>query len=226
MDYLAEISFTSVELRWEQPLLGRAEHRVPQLRGALAEAFRDDARFHQHDETGKPLYRYPLIQYRWQNGYGFVVGWGSGAETLLNLPWLDLELLLDRKVVTVADALINTRRARFDVSKTLLRYQLLSPILLFSQKNFAIYKTLNPVEQQVECERLLVASLLSSFKGLGICFPVNLYAVFSQMRYYNCPYKGQDLLGITGEFLCNALLPNKFAFGRAVSHGYGWVERV
>lgn len=226
MDYLAEIPFTRVELRWEPPLIGEADLRVRQLRGALGTAFRQDTRFHQHDANGKPLYRYPPIQYHWHQGYGIIVGWQSGAETLLNLAWLDLQLSLGHETVIVSDALINTRRARFGVSTTLLTYKFISPALLFSQKNFALFKTLNPVEQQAECERLLIANLLSALRGLAIHFPSNLYVTFNKIDYCNCFYKKQNLLGITGEFSCNALLPNGFAFGHAVSHGHGWIEPV
>ncbi len=225
MDYLAEIPFTHVELRWERPLIGQANQRTRQLRGALGNAFREDTRFHQHDENGKVLYRYPPIQYRWYKGYGVIVGWESGAETLLNLPWLDLELQFNHDRVIVTDALINTQQARFAVSDILLYYHLVSPILLFSQKNFYNYKTFDPSKQHIERERLLIANLLSGFRGLGIHFPTNLYAVFNQINYCKCHYKGQELLGITGEFACNALLPSGFAFGHAVSHGYGWIER-
>lgn len=88
MDYLAEVPFTSIELRWLKPLMGQSEQRIRQLRGAIANAFQEDARFHQHDEQGKPLYRYPQIQYRWRDGFGVIAGWESGAETLLNVDFL------------------------------------------------------------------------------------------------------------------------------------------
>jgi len=225
MDYLAEIPFSSVELRWSKPLAGQTEQRIRQLRGAIANAFIDDPRFHQHDDQGKPLYRYPQIQYRWRNGYGVIAGWESGAETLLNLGWLDLELSLDKTKVQVFDALITTKVARFGISERLLRYKLVSPILLFNQKNYNHYQSLNEIEQKVEIERLLIANLLAALKGLGIHFPVVLYAAFINIETQPCQYKQQTLLGITGEFITNALLPNDFAFGHAVSHGYGWIEK-
>ncbi len=225
MDYLAEVPFTSVELRWSKSLGGQTEQRIRQLRGAIANAFIDDPRFHQHDDQGKVLYRYPQIQYRWRNGYGIIAGWQSGAETLLNLGWLDLELLLDKTKVQVFDALITTKVARFGISERLLRYKFVSPILLFNQKNYQHYQKLNQTEQFFEIERLLVANLLSALKGLGIHFPAVLYATVLNIEMQPCQYKQQALLGITGEFITNALLPNDFAFGHAVSHGYGWIEK-
>ncbi|MEY3220309.1 MAG: hypothetical protein RIT27_1666 [Pseudomonadota bacterium] len=225
MDYLAEIPFSSVELRWLKPLTGQSEQRIRQLRGAIANVFTDDPRFHQHDAQGKPLYRYPQIQYRWRNGYGIIAGWGNSAETLLNTGWLDLELALEKTNVQVYDALISTKIARFGISERLLRYKWVSPILLFNQKNYAHYQKLNEAEKTHEIERLLIANLLSALKGLEIYFPAVLYATFLNIETQPCQYKQQTLLGISGEFITNAILPNDFAFGHAVSHGYGWIEK-
>lgn len=225
MDYLAEVPFTSVELRWSKPLMGQPEQRIRQLRGVIANAFINDPRFHQHDEQGKPLYRYPQIQYRWKNGYGIIAGWESGAETLLNVGWLDLEFTLEKNSVQVYDALMTTKIAKFGISERLLRYKFVSPVLLFNQKNYQQYQKLNQKEQFAEIERLLVANLLSALKGLNIRFPAVLYATVLNVETQPCQYKQQTLLGISGEFITNAILPNDFAFGHAVSHGYGWIEK-
>ena len=83
MHPLATIPLAQVALRWNRELAGGGEKRTKQLRGALANAFRDDDLFHQHDlTTGKPLYRYPRVQYRWRDGKGLVIGWGDAAGRL------------------------------------------------------------------------------------------------------------------------------------------------
>ncbi len=38
-------------------------------------------------------------------------------------------------------------------------------------------------------------------------------------------YKDVHLAGFRGRLLTNLDLPDGFALGRAVSHGYGWIER-
>ena len=130
MPILMEMPYVSVELRWNAPLVGPTHLRARQLRGALAQAFIEDSRFHQHDVEGHQLYRYPHIQYRWQNGYGFVVGWSDSAEMMLNISWLDLPLTIGNNKVMVSDAIIYTQYAKFGISEHLGYYDFISPALL------------------------------------------------------------------------------------------------
>lgn len=223
-DILAEIPYAEVELRWPHPLAGVWQDRCHQLRGALAHAFPEDDRFHQHDETGRELYRNPRIHYRWRNGYGTVAGWLDCAEALLNLPWLNIPVRLGGDETHISDALIDTRYARFGLAQELLRYRFAAPVLLFSQKNYRRYQSMSEHAQTRERDLLLRNQMLAAFKGLGIQFPVLLYTAFTECRPVSCRLKGQTLLGMAGEFVSNALLPAGFAFGKSTSHGYGWVE--
>jgi hypothetical protein len=223
MYLLAQIPFASVELRWCSPLSGSVSSRSRQLRGAIAHAFTQDNRFHQYDAQGKPLYRYPQIQYRWQQGYGVIVGWYSGAETLLNVPWLDLALRLGEDEVMVTDAVISTQLAQFGVSPYLSHYHLITPVLLFNQDNYKKYQKLDNHAQCYERDRLLIAQLLTALRGLGVTCEAQLYAAFTHTKTTTCHYKNQAMIGIEGNLVTNLLLPSGFAVGHAVSHGYGWI---
>ena len=223
MHLLAKVPCAQVALRWDRELAGGAEARARQLRGALAEAFRADDLFHQHDANGKPLYRYPLVQYRWQGGQGLVVGWGAAASRLLALPWLDLTLQLGEESVTVGDAALTLRYGPFGVSEQLLPYRLVTPALFFKSENYRRYQGLDERGQRAERDRLLVSNLLTAMRGLDIHFPVQLYAAFTRSRPRPCHYKGQELIGIDGDMACNAVLPEGLAIGHAVSHGFGWL---
>lgn len=223
MHLLTKIPCAQVMLRWDRELNGSPETRARQLRGALAEAFGADDLFHQHDANGKPLYRYPLVQYRWQGGQGLVVGWGAAASRLLALPWLDLTLQLGEESVTVGDAALTLRYEPFGVSEQLLPYRLVTPALLLKSENYRRYQGLDERGQRAERDRLLVSNLLTAMRGLDIHFPVQLYAAFTRSQLRPCHYKGQELIGIDGEMACNAVLPEGLAIGHAVSHGFGWL---
>ncbi len=224
MHLLATIPFAQVELRWDRELAGGPQRRTKQLRGALANAFRGDDLFHQHDLlTGKALYRYPRVQYRWRHGRGLVVGWGEAVDRLLALPWLELTLLLGEDAVVVVDAVLTLAQAPFGVSAQLDHYRLETPALLFNQENYRRYQILTEPQQRSERERLLIANLLSAMRGLEVTFPERLYATFSEVQTCVCHYKGEQLLGLTGELATNAVLPDGFSFGHAVSHGFGWL---
>jgi hypothetical protein len=220
---LATHSQTEIELHWTHPVPGHPETRARQLRGSLARVFRDDDRFHQHDALGRDIYRYPSIQYRWHQGHGLIIGWRDTAPILRNLPWLDLNLSLGDHQAQVSDAVIACRNAQFGHSQQLEYYTLRSPLLLFNQENYQRYQTLPKEARQQEINRLLVAQLLTALRGLDVTFSDRLYAGFITTRPQKCRYKQQDLLGFSGQFVSNAILPAGFALGHAVSHGYGWV---
>jgi hypothetical protein len=220
---LAQISYAAISLCWDRELDGPAWKRARQLRGALARAFADDDLFHQRDAEGRPLYRYPRVQYRWNQGHGVVVGWREAAERLLNLPWLDIPLQLGADTVIVTDAAMQTASGMLGVAERLVRYRLVSPVLLLNQENYKRYRTLEAPAQEAERDRLLVAQILAAVRGLGVNFDGHLYAAFCQARPRTCRYKEQDLLGFGGSIVSNALLPDGFAVGHAVSHGYGWL---
>ena len=223
MHLLKKIPCAQVELCWDRELKGGAEGRVRQLRGVLATAFADDL-FHQHDPvSGKPLYRYPLVQYRWKAGHGLVMGWGEAAGRLLALPWLDLELQFGEETTLVSDAALTLHQGRFGVSERLLHYRLVTPTLLLNSENYRRYQSLDDAGKQKERDRLLVSNLLTALRGLDVVFPERLYATFTDMRERTCHYKGQELLGFSGHMTCNVALPDGFAFGHAVSHGFGWL---
>jgi hypothetical protein len=224
MHLLATHPYTEIDLHWDSELAGPPELRARQLRGALAAAFPGNSLFHQRDATGRQIYRYPLVQYRWASGRGLVAGWGEGAELLRGLPWLDLKLSLGEQRVAVTDAHISCRNAELGVSPRLLHYRLLSPVLLFNQDNFRRFQDLQGAERQQEQDRLLTAQLLTALRGLGVEFPQHLYATLTDVHPRKVRYKQHDLLGCAGRFACNALLPPGFAFGHAVSHGFGWIR--
>ncbi|MCP5421235.1 MAG: hypothetical protein H6969_12220 [Gammaproteobacteria bacterium] len=223
MHLLSKIPYACVQLHWHNDVNGAAETRANQLRGAIAHAFAEDDWFHQHDADGKPLYRYPRVQYRWQDGQGVVIGWETAAERLLQAPWLDLNLHLGEEEVVVSDAMMSAQHGAFGISERLHHYVWRSPALLFNQDNYRRYQKMEPAQQRDERDRLLVAQLLTALRGLQVDFSAQLYATLTQFRTRSCRYKQQELMGIQGQFVSNAVLPDGFAIGHAVSHGYGWL---
>ena len=224
MDPIKKIPYTEIELRWHHPLQGPPQVRARQLRGSLAQCFRDDPLFHQHDPNdGKPLYRYPRIQYRWSEGRGRVAGWGEAAHRLPDLPWLDLELKLGPDPARITEIGLDTRYAGFGIAPRLQRYRFASPALLLNQDNYRRYRQMGATRRREELDRLLVAQILTALRGLEIGYPGRLYAAVCDGRTVPCQYKGQELVGLTGEIHCSAQLPPGFAIGHGVSHGFGWL---
>ena len=144
----------------------------------------------------------------------------------MNVPFLDSPFRLGDKTYCVADVQFALSTHKIVESPRLMRFFFRSPWLPFNQKNYAKYQHLTKYEQQIELDRLAVANILSALKGLNIFFQDRLYAGFVCNKSRVCRYKDTSLLGFQGTLLTNIDLPSGFAIGKAVSHGYGWLERV
>ncbi len=214
---------TVVELVFDSSIKGFRQTLAAQLRGGILNAFPDNE-FHQHDPSGAFIYRYPRVQYQWRNNNGLVLGWMESAQKILQLPWLDLNISINGNEVRPTDIFLKPASAEFGISERLLHYRLATPVLLFNQKNYAKYKPMKFTDKLYEEDRLLRAQILTSLKGLNIIFPERLYATFTERRTVTCNYKGQQLTGVLGRFATNAILPDEFAIGHAVSHGFGWIK--
>src|SRR5206468_2298840 len=95
-----------------------------------------------------------------------------------------------------------------------------------AQDLFQRYRRMSPAEQVAERDRLAVAGMLTALRRLGGEFPCRLFAAFEMFGSQVCRYKGVDMAGFNGTLLASVDLPDGFAFGRAVSHGHGWLFRV
>lgn len=220
---MKKIKIAIARLCFEEPYSGPP---VPHLlRGAIASQFPSHPIFHQHTQDGF-IYRYPMIQYRWDKTDGLVFAFGSGAESLINIPFLNTSLRLGNKCFSISDVQLNLLTHTISISSRLNRYFFRSPWLPFNQTNYSRYQSLPQKEQQTERDRLAVANILSALKGLDIFLQERLYAGFIFKKSRICHYKEASLLGFQGTLLTNIDLPSGFAIGKAVSHGYGWLERV
>ena len=222
--HIGSCNIALVTLKTEERVRNSNSTRAHQLRGAIAEKF-NEAIFHNHIDN-KLVYSYPLIQYRWDvnKACGIVVGFNEGAERIIKIPWLELELTLGNQPFHIAEAEISYRKNSISLSDKLLRYNFISPWLPFNQENYGKYQVLSLAEQRKELDRLLVAQILISLKGLQIRVNDQLYAAFELKNIVTVQYKEQNLVGFFGYFVTNLVLANDLAIGKAISHGYGWLN--
>lgn len=223
MTKIQEFLLTNVQLSWREPLHGPPKPHL--LRGAIAEHFPSEPLFHQHNKEGF-IYRYPLIQYRWQRGDGIIVGFDEGAKLLARVPFLDLSLRLGTDAVVVADAQIKCLKASVSIADRLCRYSFVTPWLPFNQETYHAYHAMDNASKSLELDRLAVANILMMLRGLNIEFPTRLYAAVEVKKKVWCQYKYQKLLGILGLLITNIDLPDNVAIGKAVSHGFGWLKHL
>jgi hypothetical protein len=217
---MTAIDLVTLRLTWTEDLPLRPAPHL--LRGAIGQRFPENLLVHQHD--GKQVvYRYPQIQYRWDRFGPWLLGLGDGAHFLAQTNWPGMELDLGKQTVTIRDAVYAFRRHTIRPVPRLKRYRFAAPWLPLSQENYQRYQKLSPDQRRAELDRLAVAGVLIGLRGFGVEFPERLFAAFEVDSGRLCRYKGVELTGFTGELVVNADLPDGFAIGRAVSHGYGWI---
>ena len=219
---MKSVDIVTVRLSWVEDAPGPPSPHL--LRGALGDYFRDDPLFHQHTESGT-VYRYPRVQYRWDQRGPLILGLGDGAQALVRSEWPGMELRIGERVLHVRDAVCNFHRHSIALTDHLVRYQFSAPWLPFNQENFERYRRLPPGKQVRERDRLAVAGLLLALRGFGVEIQGRLFAGFEMRTCRPCTYKDVQLAGFRGRLLTNVDLPDGIALGRAVSHGYGWIER-
>ncbi len=195
------------------------------LRGAIASAFPANDLFHQHNVKGKEIYRYPRIQYRWDQKDGIVVAFGDGTEALPELFVKSMPLTLNGHTLHIAESLFEFRKAHIKIADSLIDYYFRSPYLPLNQDNYIRYLSMNVVEKKQELRRLSTGNILSTAKQLGIRFNQRVYTDFRVRKSLPCTYKHNQLQGFLGTLVTNVDMPEDFAIGRAVSHGYGWIKR-
>lgn len=207
-----------VRLKFDRDVRPTTEY----LRAAIASLFPANPLFHQHTEN-KLIYRMPQIQYRWDEHGPLIVGLLAGAEQLLTVEWPGLELRLGNDRVRVTDAEVSFLRCQVKIAPHLMRYEFVAPWLPFSQQNYERYQLLANTEQPSERDRLARAGILISLRGMGVEITERIYVAVEYATPVKCNYKGVSLLGFSGIVLVNLVLPSGFAFGKAISHGYGWI---
>jgi hypothetical protein len=219
---MRSVDIVNVRISWAEEDPGPpAPHH---LRGALGDRFRDNPLFHQHNERG-PVYRYPLVQYRWDWRGAAVLGLGEGAKALVHSEWPGMELRIGHRVLHVRDAACEFRRHEITLTDRLIRYRFAAPWLPFNQGLIRHYRALDAGARVRERDRLAVAGLLLGMRGFGVEIQGRVLAAFESQSCRPCPYKGVELIGFQGRLLTNLDLPDGFALGRSTSHGYGWIER-
>jgi len=197
------------------------------LRGYFAQQFGQESDlFHNHDEAGKSIYRYPRIQYKVVKGVPMVVGLQEGAELVverfLRIKYVDIDGLrffTDHKNMKSQEFMTGVKGALY-------QYQFLNPWMALNQENHKAYLTMTKAEQQEKLQKVLINNMISFFKAVGHYEEKPMMVTMQVQPPQYSHFKNQKLLTFKGGFVTNVQLPDYIGLGKSVSRGFGTIRLI
>ena len=200
------------------------------FRGFIGNLFRDYDLIHNHDPiTGKLIYRYPLIQFKLINGIPTIIAVTDKAVDLFSLLFIKLnEVTIDDLRIPVFEKDLNIENVDFGYANETFMYDFISPWMALNQKNFRRYTESDSEAEKVQILKdTLIGNILSMSKSLG-CWLEKDQKIHAEIRTEEKPVnlKGKTMIGFTGIFKTNFMIPDGLGIGKSVSRGFGTVRRV
>ena len=194
------------------------------LRGFIGNRFPEYPILHHHTE--RPMFTYPLVQYRVIEGTPSILGIGEGADVVGEIA--DRMDLLDFRTGSYRV----TARSLFDRTMPIaavtepVQYRFLSPWMALNQENYRRFHSLEGwPERKAFLNRILTGNILSMAKGLSVTIDHRL-EVRTHLDQVPVTYKGVGMTGFSGTFLVNLQIPDFLGIGKGVSQGFGTIRRV
>lgn len=206
------------------------EIQIPQwqgrkLRGFFAAGGGAGSTLHNHAAGGEGIYRYPQVQYKVYKKSPTILALEEGITEVHPLVMEHQELLLGGRSYPCGKVDIALRLETIGDTDQICRYYFCAPWFGLNQTNYREYEQApDAAEKQAILERILVGNLLSMAKSLGVQVEGWL-KVQAHLQERPAPFKNEFVLGFTGDFSVNFLIPDLFGIGKSVSRGFGSVKR-
>lgn len=196
------------------------------LRGYFGSLFKEHSPLlHNHYEDGSLRYAYPLVQYKVIDKIPVLVGFQEGADLLISLFLQIREIDIGGQHYPVLAKNIQQKQCELSVNKQLYNYSFKTLWMALNQENFKKYRELDESDRISFLNRQLQNNILSFYKGLSFRTDERVM-VITRLEEKQTLFKNQSMLAFSGQFTCNAYLPEWTGIGKAVSRGFGTVSLI
>ena len=221
-DALRQVTYTTICIQTEKPI----KHESYHLRGFFSQKYPEYDLLHNHEPSGKKIFRYPLVQYKILGEKAYLVGINRGARLVPLLTEELHQLELGDTKYTINQIKIVKKRELLGLTNKPQYYQFITPWLGLNTKNYELFAQMNSWrERKGLLNRIIIGNCLSLAKGLGIVVPKRLYA-HSHLDRVEVLYKNIPMKGFVGQFKINFQLSELIGIGKGVSRGHGTVMRM
>lgn len=223
MSYMDVLRWVHIEF---EELRGLCPHAAD-LRRWINAAFPNNPVLNQHDpDQGRPIFQYPLIQYKVVENLPIVFGVEDGADELLNLHTMILEGDIRLGPLVIQDLTLKKGRVAFRETEKQ-RYLFLTPWLAFNRKNLTRYREQdNWAKRKAILNGILAGNVLAMAKTVGIMVDFQIQ-IRTKVDLLKVEIPRHDLVahGLVGTFEANVELPPLVGLGNHVSLGFGTVVK-
>jgi hypothetical protein len=199
---------------------------VPKFRAAVIEATgRISDLYHNHMTDNKVLYRYPLIQYRSNNGKAGLFCLGAGTDVIhYFMQARDQALRIGKRIMQIQLDQVELDDAYIGVCDEIHSYSLLNWQALNSV-NFREYQQLakkDPIAQIEFLQRILTGNILSACSGLSVFLEQRFELKINDIKAIRAhTHKARKIMLFDISFSANIKLPARIGLGKGVSVGLG-----
>ncbi len=216
----ATLSFSNVNLRASQ---------IHKFRGFIGNFFKNHDLIHNHDlKTGKPIYRYPLIQFKLIDDMPAIIAITDRAVSIFSEIFMKLDkIIIEDTVIPVFEKNLKIEEVEFGYSDEIFMYEFVSPWIGLNQKNFIKYNDAGREEKNEMLKRVMTGNILSMSKYLDCWLSKDQkIKIDHKLKETKVNLKGKNMTGFTGIFKTNFSIPDYLGLGKSVSRGFGAVWRM
>jgi len=216
----ATLSFSNVNLR--------ASH-IHKFRGFIGNLFKNHDLIHNHDlKTGKPIYRYPLIQFKLIDKTPAIIAITDRAVNIFSEIFMKLDkIVIEDTAIPVFEKDLKIEEIEFGYSDEVFMYEFVSPWIGLNQKNFKKYNDAGNNDKDQMLKRIMTGNILSMSKHLDCWLSKEeKIQIDHKLKEIKVDLKGKSMTAFNGIFKTNFCLPDYLGIGKSVSRGFGTVRRA
>ena len=203
--------------------------QIHKFRGFVGNVFQDHDLIHNHDESGKPIYRYPLIQFKLIEKTPAIIALTEPAIQIFSEIFMNLnEININGAVIPVYEKNLTVEDVDFGYCHETFVYEFTSPWIGLNQTNYKKYTdTKTKKGRENILKQSLIGNILSMSKFLNHWLePDQQIKVDLKVTEKQVNLKAKRMIGFTGIFKVNFAIPDDLGIGKSVSRGFGAVKRI
>lgn len=203
--------------------------QIHKFRGFVGNAFKNYDLIHNHDlKTGKPIYRYPLIQFKVIDKKPAIIAITDRAVNIFSEIFMKLDkIVIEDTVIPVFEKDLKVEEVEFGYSDEIFMYEFVSPWIGLNQKNFIKYNNAGREEKKEILKRVMTGNVLSMAKYLDCWLSKDQkIKIDHKLKETKVNLKGKSMTGFNGIFKTNFCLPDYLGIGKSVSRGFGAIRMV